>query len=246
MSTLAIIQARMGSSRLPGKVLERFAGKTALAHVVDRTRACAAIDDVVIATTSEPADDVIVEACRAAGWRWSRGSEHDVLDRYYQAALPLAPRDVVRITSDCPLLDPDVLTGLLARYRHDPTTDYASTSHPRPTFPVGISAEVMRFDVLAQAWRDDDNPAWREHVTPFIYRHPERFHLVGFGAEADYSHLRWTLDTPEDARLIRTIFDHFVVTRRGIDVGWREVLAAAEAHPAWQQINAGIVQKQVD
>jgi len=237
---VAIIQARMGSSRLPGKVLEMFAGKTALAHCVERTRACATIDEVVIATTTEPRDDVLVEACRTQGWRWFRGSENDVLDRYYQAAREVGAGDVMRLTSDCPLTDPEVLAALIARYRGGDRIDYASTSHPRPTFPLGISAEIVRFDVLERAWREDDNPAWREHVTPYIYRHPEMFRIVGLGCEADYSHHRWTLDTPEDAVLIRKLFDHF----EGRPFGWRDALALVEAHPEWQAINSGIVQRQ--
>lgn len=240
MTTVAIIQARMGSSRLPGKVLERFRGKTALDHCVERTRACPAIDDIIIATTTAAADDVIVDTCRARGWRWFRGSENDVLDRYYQAATEVGPAHVVRITSDCPLNDPGVIADLVARYTAE-GADYASTSFPRATFPLGISAEIVRFEVLARAWREDQNPAWREHVTPYVYRHPELFRLTGLSCEADYSHHRWTLDTPEDARLIRTIFDHF----GDQPFGWRDVLAAAEARPAWQAINAAIVQKKV-
>lgn len=244
MATVAIVQARMGSSRLPGKVLELFAGKTALAHCLDRTRACAAIDELVVATTTEARDDVLVEVCRAAGWRWFRGSEHDVLDRYYRAAREASATHVVRLTSDCPLTDPDVLTDLIAHYRAT-GSDYASTSFPRPTFPLGISAEILGFEVLERAWREDKDPAWREHVTPYVYRHPELFRLTGLACEADYTHHRWTLDTPEDARLIRTIFDHFVATGRGVEFSWREALAAAAAHPEWQAINAAIVQRTV-
>jgi spore coat polysaccharide biosynthesis protein SpsF len=240
MATVAIIQARMSSSRLPGKVLEVFGGKTALDHCVERTRACRAIDRVVIATTTQASDDVVVEVCRDRGWQSFRGSENDVLDRYYQAASEVGATHVVRITSDCPLNDPDVISELIARYLAA-DADYASTSYPRPTFPLGISAEVVRASVLAQAWRDDKNPAWREHVTPYVYRHPELFRLVGLSCEADHSQHRWTLDTPEDARLIRTLFDHFGER----PFGWRDALAAAEAHPEWQAINASVVQKRV-
>jgi len=240
MGTIAIVQARMGSSRLPGKVLEVFAGKTALEHCVERTRACPAIDDVVIATTTEPRDDVLVELCRTKRWRWARGSEHDVLDRYYQAARVLGAAHIVRVTSDCPLTDPDVLAELIAVYRRGDRIDYASTSLPHPTFPIGISAEVMRFEALERAWRDDNNPAWREHVTPYIYRHPEVFRVLGFGCEADYTRHRWTLDTPEDATLIRTLFDHFA----GRPFGWRDALAVMEDNPEWQAINAAIAQRQ--
>jgi len=240
MTTVAILQARVGSSRLPNKVLAELAGEPVLAHCVMRAQACARIDDVIVATTTLPDDDPIVELCRARGWRWFRGSEHDVLDRYYHAAREANADDVVRLTADCPLNDPTVLTGLVERYRTD-AADYASTSYPRRTFPLGISGEIMRATALERAWCDDNDPAWREHVTPFIYRHPDRFRLSGFTCEADYSHHRWTLDTPEDLELLRTIFDHFA----GRMVGWRDVLAAAEAHPEWQAINASIEQRRV-
>jgi spore coat polysaccharide biosynthesis protein SpsF len=239
MATIAIIQARMGSTRLPGKVLEVFAGKTALEHCVERTRACPAVDDVIVATTLAHRDDVLIDVCRARGWRWYRGSEDDVLDRYYHAARDAGASDVFRITSDCPLTDPDVLTELAARYR-EAAADYASTSWPRATFPLGISAELMRFDALERIWHADTNPAWREHVTPYLYRHPDRFTLVGLGCEADYTHHRWTLDTPEDAQLLRKLFDHFGDRR----FGWREALAVAVAHPDWQALNAAVVQRQ--
>lgn len=237
MTTVAIIQARMGSSRLPGKVLERFAGRTALDHCVTRTRACPAIDEVVIATTTAPGDDVLIDVCRAAGWRWFRGSEHDVLDRYYHAAREVGADTVVRITSDCPLTDPAVIAALIERAGG---ADYASTSYPRATFPLGISAEVVRFDALAQAWRDDDDPARREHVTPYVYRHPDRFRVVGLACEADHSHHRWTLDTPEDAELLRRIFGELDPA----STSWRDPLAIVVAHPDWPAINAAIVQRQ--
>lgn len=240
MRTVAIIQARMGSTRLPGKVLERFAGKTALEHCVERAAACAAIDEVVVATTTDARDDVLVELCAARGWRSARGSEDDVLDRYYQAARDAGAEVVVRLTSDCPLTDPAVISALLARFAAE-GADYASTSLPTPTFPIGISVEAARFDALARAWREDADPRWREHVTPYLYRHPERFKLVGLGCGEDLSHHRWTLDTPEDAALLRLIFDALPAGA----LGWREALAVVDAHPAWQGINAMIVQKRV-
>jgi spore coat polysaccharide biosynthesis protein SpsF len=240
MTTVAILQARMGSTRLPGKVLAQFDGESALGHCVTRARACTELDDIVVATTTAAVDDPIVDACRARGWRWFRGSEHDVLDRYYHAAREAGADDVMRLTADCPLTDPTVLAGIVERYRAE-RADYASTSYPRRTFPLGISAEIMRREALERAWRDDDDPAWREHVTPFIYRHPERFRLSGYSCEADYTQHRWTLDTPEDAELLRTIFEHF----HGRAFGWRDVLCAAEAHPEWQAINAEVEQRRV-
>jgi spore coat polysaccharide biosynthesis protein SpsF len=241
VTTLAIVQARMGSTRLPGKVLRDFAGKTALAHCMARTRASAAIDDVVVATTQQPDDDAIVAACRAAGWRWFRGAEHDVLDRYYRAAVDAGGHDaIVRITADCPLTDPAVITALCERLRAA-RADYASTSYPAPTFPLGISVEAMTRDALVTAWREDRDPAWREHVTPFLYRHPERFALVGLASGGAYAHHRWTLDTPEDAVVIGHLLDALPADA----VGWRDTLAIAEAHPEWQAINAGVAQRRV-
>lgn len=230
----------MGSSRLPGKVLRSFAGKSALAHCVERTRAAARIDEVIVATTTGAADDAIVAACAAAGWRCSRGAEDDVLDRYYQAATAAGATTVVRITSDCPLIDPAVIDALVARVAAT-GADYGSTSWPRPTFPLGISVEAMPMAALATAWREDTRPDWREHVTPFLYRHPERFRLVGLAAGDEYAHHRWTLDTPEDAIVIGHLIDAVPP-----GAGWREVLAVAEAHPEWQAINGAVVQKRVD
>jgi spore coat polysaccharide biosynthesis protein SpsF len=240
MATVAIIQARMGSSRLPGKTLRIFAGKTALDHCVERTRASPAIDDIIIATTTDPRDDILEDTCRARGWRWFRGSEHDVLDRYYHAARQANATHVVRITSDCPLTDPQIITELVQRVRADPTTDYGSTSQPCPTFPIGISVEAMRFDVLERIWRECLDPAWREHVTPYIYRHPELFRIIGLGCDADYTHHRWTLDTPEDALLIEKLLEHL----DDHHLSWRDTLAIAEAHPTWQSLNATIIQRQ--
>jgi spore coat polysaccharide biosynthesis protein SpsF len=241
VTTVAIIQARMGSSRLPGKVMERFAGKTALDHVIERTRRCPLLDDVIVATTVEPADDAIAAMCADRGWRCTRGSEHDVLDRYQQAAVAAGAAHVMRITSDCPLVDPEVLSALITRYRGAPAVDYASTVWPQPTFPLGIVAEVFSAEALATAWREDPALSSREHVTPYIYRHPERFRLGGIDAGGAYGHHRWTLDTPQDAALLRLIFDSFADNR----FGWREVLALVEAHPDWQAINSGVLQKVV-
>ncbi len=232
----------MGSTRLPGKILEDLAGKTALEHCVERCGRARLIDDIVVATTDLPRDDVIVELCKKKGWRHSRGSQDDVLDRYYQAARAIGADPVVRVTSDCPVNDPIVLDELIERYRSLPDADYCSTSQPAPSFPLGITGEVIRFCALERSWNEDKNPAWREHVTPYIYRHPEMFSIVDFPSAGDYAHHRWTLDTPEDLQLIRTIFEHF----QDNTFGWRDVLALIEAHPEWSRINAHVMQKTVE
>lgn len=242
MKTVAVIQARMGSTRLPGKVLLDLAGEPMLARVVSRVQRARRLDQVVVATTSEPADDAIDELCRARGWLCVRGSQEDVLDRYYQAALATRAGLVVRITADCPLIEPSVIDAVVdALLDEPPAADYASNVLPPRTFPRGLDSEAIRFEALERAWREDDNPAWREHVTPYIYRHPELFQMRRVAHTADLSHLRWTVDTPEDLELARRIYGALGDDR----FGWDAVLALLDQHPEWVEINRDIEQKAV-
>src|SRR5580700_8079304 len=236
--TTAIIQARMSSTRLPGKVLLDLAGEPMLARVVERTRRARTIDRVIVATTIESEDEPIAELCRAQGWAVSRGSRDDVLDRYYQAAIADRADPIVRITSDCPLIDPEIIDCVVKRL--DGTVDYASNINPRRTFPRGLDVEVFTFAALWTAWREDREPTGREHVTPFLYRHPERFRiaLVESGRPEAASH-RWSVDTPEDYELLRRIYEHF----RDDDFGWQDVLALLADHPQWVELYRHIEQK---
>jgi spore coat polysaccharide biosynthesis protein SpsF len=241
MSVIAIIQARLGSTRLRGKVLLELAGAPVLARVVNRCRRAATLDDVLVATTILAADDPIAALCRARNWQSFRGQENDVLDRYYHAALQHRAEVVVRITSDCPLIDGEVIDLAVRTFLSDGVLDYASNSLSPRTFPRGLDVEVFSFEALSRAWREDHNPAWREHVTPYIYRHPEKFRLLSVVNETDLSSMRWTVDTPEDLVFVRKIYDHF-----GHDAfSWREVLDLLERHPDWLAINRGVIQKEV-
>jgi spore coat polysaccharide biosynthesis protein SpsF len=242
MKTVAIVQARMGSTRLPGKVLQDLAGEPMLARVVNRTCRAKTLQEVVIATTTNTVDDVIVKLCEARGWSWFRGSEEDVLDRYYRAAKKYQADFIVRITSDCPLIDPEVIDQVVQEFlERQPEVDYASNTWPRRTFPRGLDTEVMRMDVLERAWREDRNPAWREHVTPYIYRNPNRFRIHNVVSPVDYSAMRWTVDTQEDLAFVRQIYDYFGHDR----FSWREVLKVLEEHPEWVEINRYVQQKVV-
>jgi len=242
MKTVAIVQARMGSTRLPGKVLQDLAGEPMLARVVNRTCRAKTLQEVVIATTTNMVDDVIVKLCEARGWSWFRGSEEDVLDRYYRAAKKYQADFIVRITSDCPLIDPEVIDQVVQEFlERQPEVDYASNTWPRRTFPRGLDTEVMRMDVLERAWREDRNPAWREHVTPYIYRNPDRFRIHNVVSPVDYSAMRWTVDTQEDLAFVRQIYDYFGHDR----FSWREVLKVLEEHPEWVEINRGVRQKRI-
>lgn len=240
MKVVAIIQARMGSTRLPGKVLLDLVGEPMLARTVKRTSRAQTIDKVVVATTVHPADEAIVRLCVEYGWPYFRGSEEDVLDRYYQAAVEHQADVVIRVTSDCPLIEPEIVDRVVREFLDwQPEVDYACNLLPRRTFPRGLDTEVMRSDVLERVWYEDLNPAWREHVTLYVQRNPALFRIHGVTNDVDYSHMRWTVDTPEDLAFVRRIYDHFGHDR----FSWQDVLVVLEEHPEWLDINQDIQQK---
>lgn len=229
----------MGSTRLPGKVLMDLAGKPLLERVVQRCRRAVHLDELVIATTHKAADDPIVELCVARNWACFRGSEEDVLERYYRVAQEIKADIIVRITADCPLIEPTVIDRCIKEFLDNPATDYASNFLTPRTFPRGLDVEVFSVTALERAWREDDNPAWREHVTPYIYRHPESFQSLAVVNEMDYSHLRWCVDTMEDLDLVRKIYETF----QDEDFSWKQVLILLERHPDWLELNRSVLQK---
>jgi spore coat polysaccharide biosynthesis protein SpsF len=240
MKIVAIVQARMGSSRLPRKVLKDLGGATVLDRVLNRLGRSRLIQESLVATTIEPADDAIVEHCERTGRKVFRGSEQDVLDRYYQAAKYVNADVVVRITSDCPVIDPEVTDGTIRAFL-DRHADYASNVLVR-TYPRGLDTEVMTVQALERAWRESNKPHQREHVTPYIYENPSEFKLHGIENDTDCSRHRWTVDTPEDLELLRAIYERFGGRD---DFGWREVLKLVESDPSLAEINRNIVQKAV-
>jgi len=237
LKVVAIIQARMGSTRLPGKVLLDLSGKTVLARVVERLRGARSVDDLLVATTDQPEDDAIVEACNRLSVASFRGQENDVLDRYHQAALSAHADVIVRITSDCPLIDPEVVDQTIHKLTSE-AADYASNCLDR-RYPRGLDTEVIGAQALARAWREAAKPYQREHVTPYIYEDPAQFRLASLIADADYSHHRWTVDTPEDLQLVRAIYQRLGPG----DFLWRDVLALLDREPALVELNRGVPQK---
>jgi spore coat polysaccharide biosynthesis protein SpsF (cytidylyltransferase family) len=233
--TVAIVQARMGSTRLLPLL-----GEPALTLVLRRLERARTVDEVVVATTALPEDAPIVELTERLGYRVVRGSETDLLDRYLAAARAADAAVVVRITSDCPLIDPEVVDLVVESFRRS-GVEYASNMLVPWSFPVGLAVEVVRRDALERAGREDTDPAWREHATPYLYRHPELFRLLRVPAESDHSERRWTLDTPQDYALIERIFE--ALGRD--DFTWRDALAVVEANPSWGSANRDVVQKVV-
>lgn len=236
-----------------------------LAWVVERARRALSLTKVIVATTSDPSDDAIQALCQERGYPVYRGSAFDVLDRYYQAARQHQAEIVVRITADCPLIDPglideaiDTFTGADERSSGTATQDslslipnsqlqtpnspfpfdFVANRLPPPwgrTYPVGLDLEVCSFSALELAWREADQPHQREHVMPFFYEQPERFRIQLLNHDTDYGHLRWTVDTAQDLELLRAIAAHFDGRD---DFTWLEVLELVKDNPDLVQINA--------
>lgn len=239
---VTVIQARMAASRLPGKVLEDLAGRPVLAWVVARARRSEWVSETVVATTDEAADDAVADFCRKASIPCFRGSMHDVLDRYYQASRQFEAEVVLRLTADCPFIDPAEIDRLLQAFLSaDPPLDFAANRLPtQRTLPIGLDAEVCTFTALETAWREARQPYQREHVMPFFYENTARFNTLHLTHDPDYGHYRWTVDTPEDLELVRRIAAHF---EGRDDFSWQEILALYERHPELAQINAGVRHK---
>lgn len=230
----------MGSTRLPGKVLMKLAGQPMLGRVYRRAQRAATLDEVVVATTLCEEDQSIADFCHSRGWPCFRGSKDDVLDRFYRAAVEHNAFAVVRITADCPLIDPDVIDMVVRQFHeHQPLVHHATTFQPQRSFPRGLDVEVTRMDALTQAWREARKPAWREHVTPYVYRRPDIFRVHNVLDDHDRSQLRWTVDTPKDWEFVSRIYDCF----EDDFFSWRDVLDVLKRHPTWAQINNEVEQE---
>ena len=234
MRIVAIIQARMSSTRLPGKVMADIAGKPLLERVVRRTRQAKSASLVMVATTDGPQDDVIEEFCEKACTAYFRGSEQDVLDRYYQSAKSVLPDAVVRITADCPLIDPIVI-DTVAKIFLESNCDYASNTI-EPTYPDGLDTEIFSYKTLERAWKEARLRSEREHVTPYMWKHPQLFRLVNVKNNKDLSKLRWTVDTAEDLEFVRCVYKYLDMLPSS---GMNEVLTLLEEHPELKALNAG-------
>lgn len=232
MSGVAIIQARMGSTRLPGKVLARIEGKTMLERVVERARRASRIACVVVATSEASSDDRIEALCNERSIPVFRGSEQDVLDRYVQAAGKFDADPIVRLTADCPLLEPAVIDMVIARFGAG-DVDYAANINP-PSFPHGLDAEVFSRDALVRTDHDARLRSEREHVTLHIRNHPEVFRIANVSNEPNLSAMRWTVDHPEDLAFVRAVYSEFA----GREFGLEDVLQLVARQPELARINA--------
>lgn len=231
---VAIVQARMGSTRLPGKVLMKVKGKTMLAYLIERLKKSTMLDRIVVATSMDPRDDVVVSEALFRGAHTYRGSELNVLERYYFAAKENDAKTVVRITADCPLNDPELLDRDLKAY-FAAGVDYLGNK----LFPIGIGFEVFSFAALEQDYLQHETAHEEEHVTPFIYNHPEKFRLDWLKSEQDYSKMRITVDTPEDFEFVKRVIEGCPDPELTLP----SILKYLEEHRELLKINAHIKQK---
>lgn len=239
---VAIIQARMTSTRLPGKVLRNIGGRPMLAWVVERTKRATLLDAVVVATTVEETDDPIFDYCQQQGILVYRGNLNDVLDRYYQAARQHHADVIVRITADCPLIDPVEIDHVVEEFFKQ-AVDFAANRLPPPfkrTYPIGLDTEVCSFAALERAWKEATEKYEREHVMPYLYSIEGRFKTIKLDHETDYGHYRWTVDNPADLKLVNEIVHRFDGRD---DFSWRDVIALFEREPELALLNAGLKQK---
>lgn len=239
MRTVCIVQARMSSTRLPGKVLLPLAGREVLAHVLDRLDFCKTLDEVVVATSSDASDDVLAQWCRARGVPVFRGSLQDVLDRYYQCAIENKATAVVRITADCPALDPTLVDEVVRGFhagRYD-------LFYLGGEFPDGLDCQVFSLSALERARSEAVLGSEREHVGPYICNHPEFFHLGSLEKFKGLAHHRWTLDEPRDLAFLESVFDR-LQRPDGQPFCTQDLLDLLAREPGLLQTNKGIVRNE--
>ena len=247
----------MGSSRLPGKVLLDISGQPMLARVVARTARATSVHQVLVATTTDASDDPVAAFCHSNGISHTRGSLHDVLDRYYQAAKQVQADVIVRVTADCPVIDPllidDCVNALL-----EGSFDFSCNRLPPPftrTYPIGLDTEVCTFAALEKAWKEAKETFHREHVMPYLYEgvqlsvvdggisdglSPRGFKIAQLHHEIDYGAYRWTVDTPEDLEFMRQVYVRFDGRD---DFSWTDVLGLVHDDPELTKINANVKHK---
>jgi len=254
---VAIIQARMSSSRLPGKVLLDIAGEPMLARVVTRTSRATSVHQVLVATTTDASDDPVAACCDSMGISHTRGSLYDVLDRYYQAASLSKADVVVRITGDCPVIDP-VLIDDCVNTLLEGSFDFTCNRLPPPftrTYPIGLDTEVCSFSSMKKAWSEAKENFHREHVMPFIYEggslvtenrslstgtSQRGFRIAQLHQDPDYGQMRWTVDTPEDLEFMRQVYSRFDDRD---DFTWQDVLHLIQSEPELASINSTVRHK---
>lgn len=242
INTVCIIQARMGSSRLPGKVMKDICGSPMLAWVAVRASRAEKVDRVVVATTENPDDDLIADFCLEENIACFRGDEFDVLDRFYMAAVQFNADIIIRLTADCPLIDPGLIDASVEKLVST-ESDFCANRLPAPyrrTYPIGLDVEVVTFEALEDAWKNAKEMYEREHVLPYLYNPKNKFKIALLDDDKDYGDLRWTVDTPEDLKFIQKVTE---ILGCSLEFTWRDVMDVVRRHPELSDINADVQHK---
>jgi len=240
---IVIIQARMGSTRLPGKILKDIEGKSMLWHVVNRARYSKNINKIIIATTTNKDDDQVEDFCKTHNIVFYRGSENDVLDRYYKTAKLWDADIIVRITSDCPLIDPEVIDKVIYSYLKNKNNFNGASNIIKRTYPRGLDTEVISFNTLERVWKEAKEDYQREHVTAFIYECGRMFKLYSVKNDEDLSHYRWTVDEEKDLKFVREIYKLLYIEEKIFLM--KDILSLLERKPFLRDINKDVGQKEI-
>jgi spore coat polysaccharide biosynthesis protein SpsF len=241
MRVAGIVQARMTSTRLPGKVLKNVLGKPLLEYQIERLNRVPLLDELIIATTTNREDDPVAKLCDKLGIATYRGSELDVLSRYYEAAMLYKADVVVRFTADCPIIDPDISGDVIGHYLENARElDYCGMD--MSSYPRGTDTEVCSFNTLKEAYDEGHSRSDREHVTAFIHTRPDRYNIWRAQSGRDWGKYRLTVDTPEDFVLIKEIMERLYPVNRYF--GLSDVIELLESNPELPEINAAIRQKE--
>ena len=241
MNVAIIVQARIGSTRLPGKVMKKVMGKTLLEYLLERLKRVVRADDICVATTEKPQEQPILDLCSSLSVKTFRGSEDDVLERYFMAAQVIQADAIVRVTSDCPLIDPGEIDRLIEYYcleQYDFITDIQGRS-----YPWGMGAEIFSFEALSKAHKSAKTKPEREHVTPYLYRNLNIFQIGYIPYQENQRDHRWTVDTPEDFQLVAKIIENLYPRKPEFTI--KDILNLIKENPAWKKINSHVMQKTV-
>jgi spore coat polysaccharide biosynthesis protein SpsF len=241
INLLAILQARVSSTRLPGKALKLILDQPMIIRQIERIQRAKLIDKLIIATSKDPSDDPLVAACKKLNLSYFRGNLDDVLDRFYQVAKLLSAEHIIRITGDCPLIDPHVIDEVIQFYLNG-RFDYVSNAL-EPTYPDGLDVEVFSFKAIEQAWKGAVLPSQREHVTLFINQQPDKFRISNFGRSGkNLADLRWTVDEPEDLEFVRRVYEALYPSNPAFTT--EDILALLSKEPSLIEINTGFTRNE--
>ncbi|WP_252255065.1 glycosyltransferase family protein [Clostridium sp. ZBS12] len=247
MKVTAIIQARMNSTRLPAKVMKEIKGKTVLEHVINRVNVAKKVDEIIIATTLNESDNTIETQCEKLGVKCFRGSENDVLSRYYLAASESKCEVIIRITSDCPVIDNKIIDNMVDKFielNKEKKVEYLSNFDVvSNTFPRGMDVEIITFSALKKTYDEATKEYEREHVTPYIYQNVDKFNIEGYSNSEDLSKYRFTLDTEEDFNVIKIIYESLYEKNKMF--GMEEIIDLMKSNPFIKEINRDVKQKEL-